>query len=153
MFQVLDSAKTSAKTNDDEDWTSSSDEEGNTLEDDGDKMATERSELMKFLARIGRDKTAGGGGDDSGDSSSDDEFIPVHLMMLKREVPVGPNRQVEPPKLDMHYDDATVEPTDEVLHWAPRLPEPDVVGKGFFLFLVATRTSACTNFSGFSSNS
>ncbi|OQV18584.1 putative Mesoderm induction early response protein 1 [Hypsibius exemplaris] len=119
----LDSSKIS---NDEEDWTTSSeDEDGFTH---GSASDAERAELMKFLARIGHDKTAGGGEDSGGGSSSDDdEFIPVHLMMLKREVPIGPNRQVEPPTCDAHYEEVAAELTDEVLQWAPRLPEADVI--------------------------
>jgi hypothetical protein len=115
----------SANINDDEDWTTSSDDEEYTVEDE-DKLARERSELMKFLTRIGVDNPDEGSHDES---SSDDEFIPVHLMMLKREVPLGPSRQVEPPELDAQYDDIISSPTDEVLQWAPRLPENEVIGQ------------------------
>lgn len=114
--------------NDEEEWATTDDEEDEDEEVAVDQEAKmqERLELLKFLARIGKQ-----GDEGSDDSSDDDEFIPVHLMMLKRDVPIGPTHQVEAPEIDPLYEDNTCDPTDQIVQWIPKVSEASVRGEWF----------------------
>lgn len=74
-----------ASGNDEGDWTSSSEEdEGEEI--DEETKRNEQLKLLKFLAQIGQQPEGSQGSDDS--SSDDEEFIPMHLLLLKRETPI-----------------------------------------------------------------
>lgn len=114
--------------NDGEEWCSTDGEEEYTANEE--KNIQGSIDLMKFLASVGAKGREQTEGSDTDDSSTDEEFVPVHLLMLRpRETPIGAMHQVDLPERDSLYADNTSDPSDQVLSWAPRVPEEFVRSK------------------------
>ncbi|XP_055351735.1 mesoderm induction early response protein 1-like [Paramacrobiotus metropolitanus] len=109
----------------DEEDGSSSDEEDEDAANPDDEIGAEmgRNDLLKFLSRLRSHGVENEGEEDDSSSGDDEEFVPFRLLMLKREIPMGPAHQVETPDVDVFYDENVSEPSDQVLQWSPHLPE------------------------------